>query len=427
MTMIINILQCLFEILSILMCLSLLYGEKFCLDKLSVGLILFDVTFCMVLAVYHPLNESLTVLVYPVIVVYCGLKYGWKWKPIFVNNILYIFIVGSLQVLYLNIYYFFLGTFLTENMIFVIACASMFLMFYMLRKKKWYVISDMIQKWNPFMNMGFIVLFSFVVLAIILYKVYNRMSIEGYLIIFLYALVICIILAIWQEFRIKRVEMDAEMKCYNTYIHAYEELIDIVRMRQHEFDNHLNSIISLQYTTDGYEALKNAQTLYIHEIQSDNRYNKLLKEGNPFFIGFLYGKFQSLSKEGIDIDYQVKVGILEGYGLPVYKLIEIANDLITNAAEALTQTEEKRLSVTALEDEEKFVMEVRNRGEVLDPEYISKCFEKGTSSKGEGRGYGLYNVRDICDRYRLELAFYNQEQQGKNWVCFQITAKKLPG
>ncbi|MDE6688154.1 MAG: hypothetical protein K2K17_12640, partial [Lachnospiraceae bacterium] len=97
MTMIINILQCLFEILSILMCLSLLYGEKFCLDKLSVGLILFDVTFCMVLAVYHPLNESLTVLVYPVIVVYCGLKYGWKWKPIFVNNILYIFIVGSLQ------------------------------------------------------------------------------------------------------------------------------------------------------------------------------------------------------------------------------------------------------------------------------------------------------------------------------------------
>lgn len=252
------------------------------------------------------------------------------------------------------------------------------------------------------------------------------MSIEGYLIIFLYALVICIILAIRQTFRIKRVEMDAEMKCYNTYIHAYEELIDIVRMRQHEFDNHLSSILSLQYTTDTFEELKNAQMVYIREIQSDNRYNKLLKEGNPFFIGFLYGKFQSLSKEGIDIEYKVRVGTLDGTRLPVYKLIEIANDLITNAAEALVQTEEKRLSVTALEDEEGFVLEVKNRGEILDPESISRCFEKGYSSKGDGRGYGLYNVRDICDRYHLELSFSNQELAGKNWICFQINAKKLP-
>lgn len=421
-----HFLQFLFEVLSILLCLSLLYGEKFCLDKLTVSLILFDVSFCTILAVYA-LNESLTVIMYPMIVVYCGLKYGWKWKPILVNNILYIFIVGILQVLYLMVYYVLLGAYFDENVILVIVSSTMFLTFYMLRNKRWHIISDMIQKWNPFMNIGFIVLFSFIVLVIILYKVYNQMNINGYLIIFLYALVICIVLAVWQGFRIKRVEMDAELKCYNTYIHAYEELIDIVRMRQHEFDNHLNSIISLQYTTDDYEALKSAQTLYIHEIQSDNRYNKLLKEGNPFFIGFLYGKFQSFSKEGIDIDYQVRVGNLEGYGLPVYKLIEIANDLITNAAEALAQAEEKRLSVTALEDGEKFVLEVRNRGEILDPEYISKCFDKGTSSKGDGRGYGLYNVRDICDRYRLELAFYNQDRKGRNWVCFQITAKKLPG
>lgn len=426
MMIVVSILRDLFEILSVLLCLSMLYGEKFRLDKLSISLILFEVTFYTLLEVYH-LNNSLTVVMYPVIAIFCGLKYGWKWKPILVNNILYIFLVGILQIVYLMIYYFILSDCLNENVILFIVSGTIFLTFYMLRKKKWYFISDMIQKWNPFMNMGFILLFSFVVLVIILYKVYNRMSIEGYLIIFLYILVICIILLIRQDFRIKRVEMDAEVKCYNTYIHAYEELIDIVRMRQHEFDNHLNSIVSLQYTTDNYEELKDAQMVYIREIQSDNRYNKLLKEGNPFFIGFLYGKFQGLSKESIDIDYKVRVGDLDGYRLPVYKLIEIANDLITNAAEALAQMEEKRLSVTALEDEEGLVLEVKNRGEVLDPEYISKCFEKGFSSKGDGRGYGLYNVRDICDRYHLDLAFYNQELKRKNWICFKITAKKLPG
>lgn len=426
MTLALGILQFLFEILSALLCLSLLYGEKFRLDMLSVGLILFDVIFYTILAVFH-LNDSLTLIMYPVIAVFCGLKYGWRWKPILVNNILYIFLVGIMQVLSLMISYAVLGSFANENVIFIISGGTIFLTFYLLRKKKWHVISDMIQKWTPFMNMGLIVLFSFIILAIILYKIYNRMNIEEYLVIFLYTIAICSALSIWHGFRIKKVEMEAEVKCYNTYIHAYEELIDIVRMRQHEFDNHLNSIVSLQYTTDSYEDLKSAQMLYIREIQSDNRYNKLLKEGNPFFIGFLYGKFQSLSKEGIEIDYKVKVGDLDGYRLPVYKLIEIANDLITNAAEALAQADDKRLYVKALEDEDGLVLEVGNRGDILEPEVLAKCFEKGYSSKGEGRGYGLHNVRDICNRYHLDLSFYNQDKKDGNWICFQINAKKLSG
>lgn len=426
MTVFICIVKFSFEILSVLFCLSLLYGEKFRLDRLSVGLMLFEVILYTVLAVYS-LNDSLTLVMYPLIALFCGLKYGWEWKPILVNNILYIFIVGILQVLFLMTANLIFGSFLEINAVSTISAVMIFLLFYLLRKKKWHVISDMIQEWNPVMNMGLVVLFSFIILAIILYKIYSRMNIEEYLVIFLYTLAICSALSIWHGFRIKKVEMEAEVKCYNTYIHAYEELIDIVRMRQHEFDNHLNSIVSLQYTTDTYEDLKNAQMFYIREIRSDQRYNKLLKEGNPFFIGFLYGKFQSLSKEGVDIDYKVRVGDLDGYRLPVYKLIEIANDLITNAAEALEQADDKRLFVNALEDGDGLMLEVGNRGDILEPEILEKCFEKGYSSKGEGRGYGLHNVRDICNRYHLDLSFYNQDGNGGNWICFRMNAKKLSG
>ncbi len=424
MTMALCVLQFLFEILSVLLCLSLLYGKKFCLDKLSIALILIDVSFYSVLAAYR-LNASLTVIMYLVIAAFCGVKYGWRWKPILVNNILYVFTVGILQMVYIIVYYLILGKYLGEDIKLFMVSVSIFLTLYFLRKLKWHVISDAIQEWNPAMNMMLSILFSLIILVILLYKIYNRMSVNEYMIIFLYTLVICIILFIWHGYRIKRVEMDAEMKCYDTYIHAYEELIDIVRMRQHEFDNHLNSIVSLQYTTDSYEELKDAQRRYIKEIKTDNRYNRLLKDGNPFFIGFLYGKFQSLSKEGIEVDYKVKVGDMDGYKMPVYKLIEVANDLITNAAEALAQKEEKRLCVNALEDGEGLVLEVMNQSEVLDLEYISKCFEKGYSSKGTGRGYGLYNVRDICDRYHLSLSFCNKDWKEKNWVSFEITAKKL--
>lgn len=411
-----------FEILSVMLLFSYCYGRPFVLNKTTNIVIVIDVVLItlMYLLDWHFI---ITVFLYLMLILYCGVNYGWKWKEILINALLTSLIICIMQIVLIFAVDRLLLYLLDVEIIRFIENIAIFILIYCLKKEKLYEVSCYVQTKSTMI--GFVTSISvFVVFFVmIMYKVYKKAELNEYLFIFLYMMFGYIVLAFWQHSRIKQVEMDTERQCYDKYSKTYEELIDVVRMRQHEFDNQLNSIISLHYTANTYKELVEAQQEYISAIKVENRYNKLLKEGNLFFIGFLYGKFQNLSKVGVKIDYRIKVGQLERCEIPVYKLIEVANDLITNAADALEQREEKDLYVEAIESDEEFVLEVRNVGEPLGLDYIERCFEKGYSSKGFGRGYGLYNVKTICNRYHIDILFENIDLENKNWICFKIRKK----
>lgn len=412
----------LFEFLSILCCLSYCYGQEFRIDKITGAFIVIEVTFITIIYIFD-LQFVISFIMYILFAIYCGIKYGWKWKEIFINYLLTLLIIGIVQMFLMITASFLSISSYNAETIRLIETIIMFIIIYCLKKAKLYEVSHFILSnakiFSIITGIGvFAVLFS-----LVMYKVYRRMELNENLFIFLYIMIGFTILAFWQHSRIKQVEINAERQCYDKYSKTYEELIDVVRMRQHEFDNQLNSIISLHYTKNTYEELVEAQQEYISAIKIENRYNKLLKDGNPFFIGFIYGKFQNLSKSGIKIDYKIKVDQLDRCGIPVYKLIEVANDLITNAADALELFEDKELYVEAIETDEEIIFEVRNIGEPLQPDYIERCFEKGFSSKGSGRGYGLYNVKTICNRYHIDILFENMYFKNKNWICFKIRKK----
>ena len=156
----------------------------------------------------------------------------------------------------------------------------------------------------------------------------------------------------------------------------------------------------------------------------ENRYNKLLIVGNPIVIGFLYGKFMESEKYSIDISYKVNIDDLD-VGIPIYKLVEILGNLIDNAVEALKASSvEKLLYVEIVEGSSEFEIKVRNRSEVIEQSEIENFFKKGFSKKGTGRGLGLYNVKNICSEYSLNLFFDNIKYDNKNWLCFTINNKK---
>ena len=51
-------------------------------------------------------------------------------------------------------------------------------------------------------------------------------------------------------------------------------------------------------------------------------------------------------------------------------------------------------------------------------------FEDGYSTKGEGRGIGLYHVRKLVQKYKIDLAVENQNQEEQNYICFSIIMKE---
>ena len=223
-------------------------------------------------------------------------------------------------------------------------------------------------------------------------------------------------------YKIKAKEAETELKMQKVYADSFNGLINNIRLRQHEFDNHINAIYSQHYIYKTYEELVDAQRNYCQMILKENRFNKLLSSGNPIIVGFLYGKFIEIEKMGIEIEYKVNAKNLD-IEIPVHKIVEILGDLLNNAVEALMVMDGKRNLYIGMEDNNT-IIEVRNRSPYIDYSEIMTFFIKGYSKKGDGRGLGLYNVKQICNENELDIICQNIEEGGVNWLTFRVVKKK---
>ncbi len=419
----------LFEALSIVICLHCLYGEKFRLNIVNTSYLALHMII-MTAINYYELGKVYTFLIYPLIAVYCGVRFGFKWKEIITNYILYLAIVGGIQLI-IAISYSFIFRLLSLNMLYfkdsevaIINGGVLLIVSGILPKCRLHKLSVYLQD-----KERILVIFLFFCLAVILYifsnyKVINGSNFYQSMILFFCVFLFCLVAGQLGKYKIKSKEIETELKMHILFADSFRNLIDDIRMRQHEFDNHINAMYSLHYTCDSYEKLVTAQNEYSQAVLKENRYNKLLKADNPLLIGFLYGNFVKIEKLGVEITYQIEIGNFD-VGIPVYKLVEILGNLLKNAVEAMKEkTEDKVLHVTVFEVNGQFNIEVRNRSEYIDYGEIEFFFRKGFSKKGENRGLGLYNVKNICNEYALNILCENKLLDKRNWLSFTITNKK---
>lgn len=225
-------------------------------------------------------------------------------------------------------------------------------------------------------------------------------------------------------YRIKYQEKQAELEAYKTYSAAFSDLITQIRARQHEFDNHISALCNLHYICKDYDELVQEQSKYAKDVISNNRFHKLLVSGNPVIAGFLYGKLSSIQEQGIEVTYTFHISEFTSK-IPVYLVVELVGNLLKNAVEAVkTQQVEKQIHLSCTENENEFCLGVRNRSEKIPLDEIGRFFEKGYSSKGSGRGLGLYNVKEICEKYGVDIVCDNTEIDDKNWFLIELHIKK---
>ena len=105
---------------------------------------------------------------------------------------------------------------------------------------------------------------------------------------------------------------------------------------------------------------------------------------------------------GVKYTYNVKSN-LRDISLDNSELTVILSNLLNNAIEATSMIKKKELEVFIEEDNKYYIISVKNRTEGLKVEDLSNIFKMGYSTKGEGRGYGLYNVKNIVDKYKGKI------------------------
>lgn len=414
----------LLEALSVVLCVHYLYGEKFKLDIVTVSYL--SIYMIIMAGInYYDLPQIYTMITYPIMFIYCGIRFGFKVKTIIINNVLYLILVGGLQFLVSSLfYYIFKIRFFQDTRLLAINSIVFIIVLFLLPKCMLNKISIYWQDKERVYIIALCISIASTGYWLIQYKKVEGIGIFQSGLLFVSILLICFLVFQLGKYKIKSKEIETELKMQRLYADSFQNLIESIRMRQHEFDNHIQTIYDQHYAYSTYEDLVNAQKEYYEAVAKDNRYNKLLTAGNPVLIGFLYGQFVEAERHNIEVSYKVTIGEFN-VGVPIYKIIEILGNFIKNAIEALEISElEKRLHVSVIETEGEFEIEVRNVSRRFTYDEIDMFFKKGYSEKGTNRGLGLYNVKNICSEYMLNLYCNNKTIDNCNWLYFLVNNKK---
>lgn len=299
-------------------------------------------------------------------------------------------------------------------------------LFVLLVVRKWKLekISAVLQTNGKLVIVSLLVIMSGIILYLTNYRNKGGFNIAYCMVIFIGLLMFFATTIDIAKNKIKAKEIEKELQLHKLYEESFRNLIDDIRAKQHEFDNHINVIYSQHYLYRTYEELVEVQKGYCKNIVAENSYNKLLSKGNSIVIGFLYSKFSEAEKLGIHIDYKVQIGDMKS-SVPTHKIIELLGNLINNAIESLAEQEElSRMRVIILEQEHEIAVNISNECKNIDYEKLQKFFKKGYSEKGEKRGYGLYNVKKICEEYNIVMESAINQNEGIDWLNYMLIINK---
>ena len=423
--MIISLLYVVFEAIAVLLLLHTLYGKKICWNIYSIAFVVIDYILMLATKLFG-VSQNLSVMIYPLLAIYCFVQFKSKIQEIIVNIVLAVIMLLGIQLIPLLVFGI-LGELLIgyENVAIVISNLIILIMAIVLYKKvDLHTISLTFQRNSKLIGLILLLESTLVFLLIFQYKnAYGKVPIK-YTVISGIMVLIIILCIHGLLYRIKYQEKQAELEAYKTYSAAFSDLITQIRARQHEFDNHISALCNLHYICKDYDELVQEQSKYAKDVISNNRFHKLLVSGNPVIAGFLYGKLSSIQEQGIEVTYTFHISEFTSK-IPVYLVVELVGNLLKNAVEAVkTQQVEKQIHLSCTENENEFCLGVRNRSEKIPLDEIGRFFEKGYSSKGSGRGLGLYNVKEICEKYGVDIVCDNTEIDDKNWFLIELHIKK---
>ena len=413
------------EAVTVLILLNALYGQKMHLDWISV---LFIVCDCVLMSLirFCGLNQNSSFIIYFALLVYCIMEFKTKISEMIVNMVLLAIIMMGIQLpalLILDV----LGDTIKgyeDLSVAIINAVILAIVIIIIKKIDLHTISTSFLRKGKII--GIILIFESTLLAFLLYQYKSTQGeVPVQYIVITGVLVLILMLCVHTLlYKIRFREKQAELEAYKTYSAAFSDLITQIRARQHEFDNHISALCNLHYICKDYDELVQEQSKYAKDVISNNRFHKLLVSGNPVIAGFLYGKLSSIQEQGIEVTYTFHISEFTSK-IPVYLVVELVGNLLKNAVEAVkTQQVEKQIHLSCTENENEFCLGVRNRSEKIPLDEIGRFFEKGYSSKGSGRGLGLYNVIEICEKYGVDIVCDNTEIDDKNWFLIELHIKK---
>lgn len=402
------------EYIGIILCIHKIAKKSIKINWVS----LFDFACYTVILYIREKYNFIELLLYIYLFVYTRIRVADSWKHAIKT---YIVAMCSISMLQLIVYGIISDIVQDTSSIFVtvtIIINVLIILFLIVWKEKYLsALANIIIRFKKVVFLGLVL---FLLKFLISYSLEYKMIDSHYMgEIVIFFLIVALISILWINSENEKRHKAEELRVYQLYTNTFEDAVEAIRMRQHEFDNHINAIKCLQYAIHDTEKLIEEQNKYCDKILQDNKYNKLLKlKTSPILIGYLYSKFTAASTHDINVEYEIQdINIKK---ISINDLIEIIGILFDNAVEALEFQDNKDIEVKLLQNDNKFVISVANRSDRKTNNEIEKFFEYGYSTKGNGHGVGLHRANMLVKKYKACFRVENISKYDENYLCFEI-------
>ncbi|MGN0132344.1 MAG: sensor histidine kinase [Lachnospiraceae bacterium] len=358
-------------------------------------------------------------ILYLGLIVLCLYEFDDKLYNACLYTVLDITLLGIVQILFAMIVCLFLGTLYVDTLAFMIVniatliIAIILYRYCNLSKHIQFIFKNGIIGRGILIIAVFLCMYSFGIFKS-RDKIYWKTAVE----MTFFVLVFAFIVYEWQKEKWMNRQREEEIKTFEQYNLIYKDLIQEVRRRQHDFNNHLQAIFSMNALADNLEDLVEEQNEYCAKLIAENTTNKLLREDIPSVLaGFLYTKIGQAEKEGITVKYRIIVDEVEKH-IRFSDLVEIIGNLFDNSMEAVVHEEQKLIECYVEQSENELMIEISNPC-AFKTTKADNMTEDGKSTKGENRGLGLGNVKRKVEKYHGTLEIKSTDKMGVNFIIFR--------
>ncbi len=212
----------------------------------------------------------------------------------------------------------------------------------------------------------------------------------------------------------------AELHAYQQYQPIVDSLIQEIRMRQHNYDNTIQSFAALPLTCPDYESISSSLSSYSREAFHKNIEVDLLKLNERLVAGLLYSKIQEAKQQRKILYVNIKNYVLQTT-MPEYLLVDCIGVLVDNAIEAVS--ENSIISLYLSSENNQVFIAIKNPGPYITDSLLKKMFETGYTTKNDTskkHGLGLPFLQKCINQYNGSISCSNHIEDGVNFITFKI-------
>ncbi len=188
-----------------------------------------------------------------------------------------------------------------------------------------------------------------------------------------------------------------------------QDLIDEMKASEHEYKNHLNILYCMIQVCKEDELRERAKKYIGNVFENKNLLGNLSYIDNTILKGILLSKINQAEKNEIKCTYKID-SQLEDIQLDDSELTVVLSNLLNNAIEAASKSEKKYIDIFTTYKNGKHIIKIVNSVSNFTEDMVPNISKIRFSTKGTGRGYGLYNIKKIVNKYKGKIdIFFNED------------------